>query len=166
MSADTPPADAAAKSDHDSPWKEALEQYFPEFLALLFPTIHAEIDWSKGMQFLDKEFQQIVREAKTTRRYADKLVGVTRRDGTPVWVLIHVEVQGDPETAFAERMFTYHNKIRDTYQVPVASLAVLADADRGFRPTQYSAALWDCRVEFQFPVVKLLDYTTPERWAE
>ena len=25
-------------SDHDSPWKEALEGWFPEFLALLFPT--------------------------------------------------------------------------------------------------------------------------------
>ncbi|MEA3644144.1 MAG: hypothetical protein VBE63_30105, partial [Lamprobacter sp.] len=166
MTADTQATDTSDKPDDDSPWKEALERFFPEFLALLFPTIHAEIDWSKGMQFLDKEFQQIVREAKTTRRYADKLVGVTRRDGTPVWVLIHVEVQGDPETAFAERMYTDHYKIRDVYQVPVASLAVLADADRGFRPTQYSAALWDCRVEFQFPVVKLLDDTTPERWAE
>ena len=126
------------KSDHDSPWKEALERFFPEFLALLFPAIHAEIDWSKGVQFLDKEFQQIVREAKTTRRYADKLVGVTRRDGSAVWVLIHVEVQGEPETAFAERMYTYHYKIRDRYQVPVASLAVLADTDHGFRQQLYA----------------------------
>jgi hypothetical protein len=166
MSADTPPADTAVKNDHDSPWKEALERFFPEFLALLFPAIHAEIDWTQGVQFLDKEFQQIVREAKTTRRTADKLVGVTRRNGLAVWVLIHVEVHGEPETAFAERMFTYHYKIRDTYRVPVASLAVLADADQGFRPRQYSAALWDCRVDFQFPVVKLLDYAEPERWAE
>ncbi|WP_295544018.1 hypothetical protein, partial [uncultured Thiohalocapsa sp.] len=166
MSADTPPADTAVKNDHDSPWKEALEQFFPEFLALLFPAIQAEIDWTQGVQFLDKEFQQIIREAKTTRRTADKLVGVTLRNGLAVWVLIHVEVQGDPETAFAERMFTYHYKIRDVYRVPVASLAVLADADRGFRPTHYSAALWNCRVDFQFPIVKLLDYAEPERWAE
>ncbi|MBK1617754.1 hypothetical protein CKO42_04650 [Lamprobacter modestohalophilus] len=166
MTADTQATDTGDKPDYDSPWKEALERFFPEFLALLFPAIHAEVDWSKGIQFLDKEFQQIVREAKTTRRYADKLVGVYRRDGTPVWVLIHVEVQGDPETVFAERMFTYHYKIRDVYQVPVASLAVLADADQGFRPQQYSAALWDCRIDFQFPVVKLLDYAEPERWAE
>nr|WP_242479251.1 hypothetical protein [Lamprobacter modestohalophilus] len=63
-------------------------------------------------------------------------------------------------------MFTYHYKIRDTYQVPVASLAVLADADQGFRPQQYSAALWDCDLRFRFPMVKLLDYDEPERWAE
>ncbi|WP_242518430.1 hypothetical protein [Thiorhodovibrio winogradskyi] len=43
---------------------------------------------------------------------------------------------------------------------------MLADTDRGFRPQGYSAALWDCRVQFDFPMVKLLDYTTPERWAE
>ncbi|MBK5939825.1 hypothetical protein [Halochromatium roseum] len=157
---------ASPKRDDDSPWKEALERFFPEFLALLFPAIHAEIDWSKGVQFLDKEFQQLVQEAKTTRRYADKLVGVTLRDGTAVWVLIHVEVQGEPETAFAERLYTYHYKIRDRYQVPVASLAVLADTDHRFRPRQFSSALWDCRVDFRFPMVKLLDYAEPERWAE
>ncbi|WP_242518946.1 hypothetical protein [Halochromatium roseum] len=65
---------------------------------------------------------------------------------------IHVEVQGEPETAFAERMYTYHYKIRDRYQVPVASLAVLADTDQRFRPRQFSSAL--------------LDYAEPERWAE
>nr|WP_242479252.1 DUF4351 domain-containing protein [Lamprobacter modestohalophilus] len=63
-------------------------------------------------------------------------------------------------------MFTYHYKIRDRYQVPVASLAVLADADQGFRPQQYNAALWDYRIDFQFPTVKLLDYAEPQRWAE
>ncbi|MCF8016850.1 MAG: hypothetical protein K9L65_14395, partial [Chromatiaceae bacterium] len=157
---------ASPRRDDDSPWKEALERFFPEFLALLFPTVYAEIDWSKGVQFLDKEFQQLVREAKTTKRYADKLVGVTLRDGTAVWVLIHVEVQGEAETAFAERMYTYHYKIRDRYQVPVASLAVLADTDQGFRPQHYGTRLWDCRVDFRFPMVKLLDYAEPERWAE
>ncbi|WPL19046.1 hypothetical protein Thiowin_04150 [Thiorhodovibrio winogradskyi] len=166
MTADTQATDTSDKPDYDSPWKEALERFFPEFLALLFPAIHAEIDWSKGVQFLDKEFQKIVCEAKTTRRYADKLVGVTRRDDTPVWVLAHVEVQGDPQSDFAERMFTYNYKIRDAYQVPVASLAVLADTKRSFRPNSYSTALWDCRVQFDFPMVKLLDYATPERWAE
>ena len=75
-------------------------------------------------------------------------------------------MQGEPETAFAERLYTYHYKIRDRYQVPVASLAVLADTDQRFRPQQFSTALWDCRVDFRFPMVKLLDYAEPERWAE
>ena len=45
MPADNQTAETASlKRDDDSPWKEALERFFPEFLALLFPTVHAEID--------------------------------------------------------------------------------------------------------------------------
>ncbi|MFB1511166.1 MAG: hypothetical protein AADX96_17855 [Thiocapsa sp. C3-sup] len=160
----TDTAEPTPRSDHDSPWKEALEGYFPEFLALLFPRIHAGIDWSLGYRFLDKELQQIVRDADIGRRYADKLVGVHRLDGQPAWVLVHVEVQGEPETAFAERMFVYNHKIRDAHGVPVASLAVLADTDPRFLPEHYSDDLWGCSITFRFPMVKLIDWDTPERW--
>jgi hypothetical protein len=81
------------RDDYDSPWKEALERYSPEFLALLYPKIHAEIDWTHGPEFLDKELQQVVRDAELGRRYADKLAKVYTRDGAETWVLIHVEVQ-------------------------------------------------------------------------
>ena len=40
--------------EYDSPWKEALEQYFESFMELFFPKIHSEVDWSKGYEFLDK----------------------------------------------------------------------------------------------------------------
>gem|GEM_PF-1641662 len=144
--------------DHDSPWKEALEAYFPEFLALLFPTIHAQVDWSREHTFLDKELQQIVRDAEPGRRYADKLVAVATRDGSETWVLIHVEVQGDAEHAFAERMYVYHYRLTDRYGVDVVSLAVLADDVAGFRPRAYHRERWGCEVEFRFPMVKLLDW--------
>jgi hypothetical protein len=45
--------------DYDSPWKLALEEYFEEFKALFFPTAHADIDWSRPVEFLDKELQQV-----------------------------------------------------------------------------------------------------------
>jgi hypothetical protein len=80
-------------TDYDSPWKEALDAYFEPFLALLFPEVHAQIDWSRGYESLDKEFQQVVREAELGRRYVDKLVKVWTKGGTECWVLVHVEVQ-------------------------------------------------------------------------
>lgn len=40
--------DNLPKADHDSPWKMALDAYFNEFLDLLFPDIHKEVDWSQG----------------------------------------------------------------------------------------------------------------------
>ncbi|MCI5220955.1 MAG: cytosolic protein, partial [Candidatus Electrothrix sp. LOE2] len=55
------------RQDFDSPWKEILDGYFPEFLQFFFADIHAAIDWSRGHVFLDKEFQKIVRDAEQGR---------------------------------------------------------------------------------------------------
>jgi len=82
------------QDDYDSPWKEALERYLPDFLALLFPQAYAGIDWSKGYEFLDTELQQIVRDAELGRRLADKLVRVVDTEGQEDWLLIHLEIQG------------------------------------------------------------------------
>jgi hypothetical protein len=56
-------------SDFDSPWKEVLELFFPAFLQFFFPQVNAAIDWSREYEALDKELQQIVREAVIGRRY-------------------------------------------------------------------------------------------------
>jgi hypothetical protein len=142
----------SARDDYDSPWKEALEGYFPEFLGLLFPAIHGDIDWSPGHEFLDKELQQVVRDAESGRRYADKLVKVHTRDGTETWVLIHVEIQGEAEPGFEERMYVYHYRLFDRYGVDIVSLAVLADDRPGYRPDAYQRCRWECEVHFRFPV--------------
>src|SRR5437660_7743311 len=82
-----------ASTDFDSPWKEVLERYVADFLAFFFPQAHAEIDWQRGYTFLDKELQQVARDAALGRRLADKLVQVWRRGGEEAWVLVHIEVQ-------------------------------------------------------------------------
>jgi hypothetical protein len=38
----------------------------------------------------------------------DKLVQVWRKNGEEAWVLVHIEVQSQKETGFAERMYLYH----------------------------------------------------------
>ncbi|WP_287042364.1 hypothetical protein [Desulfonatronospira sp. MSAO_Bac3] len=58
--------------EYDSPWKVALERYFPEFMEFYFPGIFADIDWSSGYDFLDKELQQVTKDAELGRRYVDK----------------------------------------------------------------------------------------------
>ena len=45
----------APPDDYDSPWKEAVVHAFPEFLTFYFPSAAAEIDWSRGYDFLDQE---------------------------------------------------------------------------------------------------------------
>jgi len=141
-----------------------LERYFAEFMAFFFPQAHAGIDWSRGHEFLDKKLQQVVRDAELGRRRADKLVKVWRKNGDEAWVLVHVEVQAWEEAAFAERMYVYNYRLFDRYRRRVASLAVLGDEREGWRPNRFGYELWGCRVRFEFPAVKLLDYR--EKWDE
>ena len=69
----------------------------------------------------------MTRDADLGRRLADTLVQVWRREGMDAWVLIHVEVQGQPEHDFARRMFVYYFRIFDRYERPLMSVAVLGD---------------------------------------
>ncbi len=144
--------------DYDSPWKEAIEQYFEPFLAFFFPAAHAVIDWNYPAESLDKELQQIVREAKLGRRLADKLFKVWRVGGQETWVLVHIEVQSQPDSDFAERMYVYHYRCFDRYRRPVISLAVLGDERLSWRPSSYRYALGGCELSLKFPMAKLLDY--------
>jgi len=150
--------------DHDSPWKEILETRFAEFLALLFPHIHREVDWSRPPEFLDKELQQLAQDSQLGRRYADKLVRVWTRDRREIFVLIHVEIQGDVDQEFSLRMYVYNYRIFDKHKVDVVSLGVLADSSTTFRPISYQRRRWGCEIDFRFPVVKLLDWES--RWEE
>ncbi|NEO11989.1 DUF4351 domain-containing protein [Moorena sp. SIO3E8] len=151
-------------ADYDSPWKDTLEWYFEPFIALCFAHIHSQINWSRPSEFLDKELQKVVRDAEVGRRWADKLVKVWLNNGQETWILIHVEVQGKKQTEFAKRMYTYHHRISGRYNRPVASLAVLSDANPQWRPTQYSSEIFGCKIQFNFLMVKLLDYK--QQWPE
>ncbi|HWK54596.1 MAG TPA: DUF4351 domain-containing protein [Hyphomicrobiales bacterium] len=147
------------RADHDSPWKDALAVFFQPFLQLLFPTLHAAIDWSRPAIFLDKELQKFAPTSRDGRRHADKLAQAWFRNGGECRVLIHVEVQGEAEASFQERMFAYYYRIRDHYQKPVVSLAVLTDTNRRYRPDRFEDVEKEgYGVRFRFRTVKLLDF--------
>lgn len=154
----------SSNDDFDSPWKEIIEQEFEAFVAFFHPRAYQQIDWSKGYAFLDKELQQVARGAKTGGRRVDKLVKVTLLNSHEGWVLAHVEVQGQPQDDFAERVFIYHYRIFDKYRRRVASLVILTDTQNNWRPNHYGYELFDCRIGIDFPIVKLLDYR--DKWPE
>lgn len=144
--------------EYDNPWKEALEVYFESFMKFFFRHIHMEIDWLKGYEFLDKELEKTLRDAKIGRRHADKLVKVFLINGTETWLLIHIEIQGYVDTTFEKRMFVYNYRIFDRYDIEVVSLAVLTDNNPDWRPCEYRLEKWGCKKIFCFPTIKLLDY--------
>jgi hypothetical protein len=151
------------KTDYDNPWKSVIELYFRDFLRFFFPAIEADIDWSKPIVFLDKELQKVVRDGEIPKRYADKLVQVYRLNGEQALVICHIEVQGQHEENFEARMYSYNYRLRDRYNCPVVSLAILADESETWRPQRYQDELWGCSTHFEFPIVKLTDYAAD--WA-
>ncbi len=146
------------QTEYDSPWKEILQLYFPDFMLFFFPQFHAQIDWTKEPVFLDKELQQVIRDAELGKRLVDKLVKIYLLDGTESWVLIHIEIQGNEEDEFSQRMYVYNYRIFDCYNRSVVSIAVLGDTNTSWRPNQFGYNLFGCRLDFQFPIVKLIDY--------
>ena len=146
------------KAEFDAPWKKILDIYFENFIEYCWPEQYLEIDWKKGYKSLDKELTKIARDAPITNRVVDKLIEVYRKSGEEAYVLIHMEVQGQPDLHFEERMFTYRYRLRDLYKKPIASLAILIDTDEKWRPNTYREELWGSFVEMRFPIIKLIDY--------
>ena len=173
----TAPPAAAPVDDHDSPWKEALEMFFPHALELLAPALHAEIDPAAAPDFLDKELQAIALPGKKGRRFVDKLVQVRLRAGTEAWLLIHVEVERrlrGPRalTLFAWRMYEYRHRIQIRLMrqrglalpPPVYSLGILLDDPGVGGRLVYTDEHRGQGVRFSFPVVELEAWR--DRWGE
>lgn len=100
----------------------------------------------------------------TGNRFADQLVKVCRKHGKPIFLLMHVEVQASRESSFAYRIFTYALRILDYFGQPATSLVVLCDADKKWRPESYGFSLPGTSLNFEFSMMKLLDYRG--RWEE
>jgi len=114
--------------------------------------------WSKEYVFLDQELRAVVQDAELGKRFVDKLVRVNVLNGEEKWIYIHVEVQGTKQAEFAKRIFVYNYRIFDRYDRPVASLAVLADTHKNWKPTSYGFTVLGCKLSLEFPVAKLTDY--------
>lgn len=147
-----------AREDFDTPWKEALEYFLPQFLAFCYPLIHAALDWSRGYRSLDKELHQLMRDSRLPKGLADKLFQVWLTDGREEWLLIHIEVQGGREEHFSRRMFLYNVRAFDRYNREVVSLAVLTDDQPSWRVDHFEYGQWGGRTRLDFLPVKLLDY--------
>ena len=59
--------------DYDTPWKDAIPRYFPEFMAVSFPAAPAEIDWQQAHAFLAQDLAQIFQDAELGKRLVDRL---------------------------------------------------------------------------------------------
>ncbi|MDQ7822550.1 MAG: cytosolic protein [Candidatus Eremiobacteraeota bacterium] len=146
-----------ARSRGDDGWKLVLQNYFRDFLEFFFPEISRDTQPDR-YEFVDGELQSLARRVGIGKRITDKLVKVYLSNGSERWLLVHIEIQGKEERGFEERLFIYSYRIYDRHRRGVATLAVLADGRRDYRPACFEMQNWGCRHLFEFPSVKLLDY--------
>ncbi len=143
----------------DAGWKLALRSFLPECLLLLFPALYAQIDWSRGVEFLNTELFSPVPAGSSGQMHVDVLARVYFRDGTTRVVLLHIEIQAQRTEDFQLRIFVYHARVFDAFGYPdLITLAILADDDPNWRPDTFQRSLGGCELTFRYPIVKLLDF--------
>ena len=149
---------------NDILWKGILEDLFADFLIFFIPDAPQQIDFDRGFEFLDKELEQVFPpdEDIFKPRHIDKLVKVFTRQGDEHWVLIHIEVQGQADKTFAQRMFTYYSRLFDRYLRPITAFAILSDKTRSFHPVAFEQEFLGTRLSYRFNTYKILDQSVAD----
>lgn len=149
-------------------WKAALEDLFDDFLRFFFVDAEVIFDFKKKFQYLDKELEQLFPPDNDTYapRYVDKLVRVFLPNGEDEWILVHIEVQAQPDKNFAKRMFQYFYRILDKYNKPICAFAILADTNINFRPDHYEDSYNGTSVLYKYNVFKILDQNDEKLQAD
>jgi len=150
--------DMAKPLNHDSPWKDTIEQFTRSFLEVTFPEVAAGIDWSVQPESLEQELREITPASEVGAKRVDKLLKVRLLDGTDQWLYIHIEVQMHHDPGLPKRLFIYHYRIFDKYGVSPLTLAILGDTSRKWRPTSYHYQSLGCGITFLFLICKTIDF--------
>jgi len=149
--------DFSTRQEYDAWWKLFLQRFLKEVLELVALDLHAIIDWDAPVEFVDKELLPISADSLTQRLYVDSLFRARLRSGQDVAVLIHIEVQGDPEPLFPKRMFRYFARLFLEYDLPIISLAVFSDDSPNWQPDAYEASVGGCELHFKYRTLKLMN---------
>jgi hypothetical protein len=150
-------------TNFDSPWKDIIEAFFPQFMEFFVPQSLQDIDFTKDVKFLDKGLEKLILDSEITKRYADKLVEVTLKDESKKWILIHIEIQAQKDKDLSKRMFVYNYRIFDKYDIPVTSIAILADENESWNPKPFKYGMWGSVTGTDYIKSKLLDYK--DKWS-
>jgi hypothetical protein len=120
------------------------------------------IDFEKPVEFLDKELSKIIPKSESKNHRVDKLVKVFLKDGTEQWFLIHIEIQGQHEEEFGERMFHYFYRIKDKYNRQVTAFALFTYARKSY-PTAYEYEFMGTKLRYEYRSFSILELAKKER---
>ncbi len=146
-------------TEYDVPWKEVLDAYLRDFLALCLPRIHDGIDWSCPIENHEQELPHLFPQSRAAGRVADKLFRAKFKGSDQLtWFMLHTEVQVSRQMEFAKRMYTCYYRIFDRFQEPVVCIGILGDTSKSWRPHTWNVDVFGCQLRFTYPIVKLQDF--------
>lgn len=145
---------------YDILWKAILEELFSEFIEFFSPDLFNKINWSKQVEFLNKETADLYPEPGNMKdnKTVDFLAKVALLSGEQFCVLIHIEVQGYQDREFAHRMYIAYYRLRDKYNKPVFPLAIFTEDNKHYHPSIYEEQFEGGSLVFRYPFHKILDY--------
>jgi hypothetical protein len=146
---------------YDVLWKGMFEEVGEDLLRFIFPDADRDLDLKRGIEFLDKELEEIYPEPEKEghTRIADKIFKVFLKDGGERWMLVHVEVQGGRDSEFAKRMLTYYYRILDRHNRPMTAIAIFTGEDGKNMPNRYEDHFMGTHLVYQYNTLCLTDYS-------
>jgi hypothetical protein len=149
---------------NDYLWKGILEDIFEDFLRFVYPDADKFFDFTRNIEFLDKELEQLFppEKDKSAVKIVDKLARVYTHKGTEKWVLIHCEVQGEYKSDFPRRMYTYFYRIFDKYGKHISAYAILTEKSTKPRTNSYTVEFLGTKLEYRYNVYKISQQSEDE----
>ncbi|OSX55235.1 Rpn family recombination-promoting nuclease/putative transposase [Anoxybacillus ayderensis] len=108
--------------DHDRLFKQLIQTFFEDFIALFFPTMHEHIDF-RHVSFLSEE---LFTDVTAGEKYRVDLLVETKLKGEDGLVIVHIENQSYVQPSFPERMFIYFSRLLEKYRKPIVPIAVFS----------------------------------------
>jgi predicted transposase YdaD len=150
----------------DQGWKMALARLLPSALELVWKSMYDSIDWSQGFLDLEQEFEGALTQAKLNNKedrrnqLVDKLFRISLKSGKEVWILLHVEIQGQEEANFPERMFSYFVAIKNRHRgLHVEQVAIFLDTNLNYIPDTYTFPSFShAKLTYQYKVIKIAQW--------
>lgn len=144
--------------------KSAFEEAFPDLLRFFYPQADQVFDLDKEFQVMDKELREIFpeREKRGGTRAVDLLVKVNLLKGGFEYILVHIEIEGGDKTGFEKRMYQYHYRLTDRFDIPVEAIAVFTGDKGQKRPDHYQEKLIYTELLYKYKTYHILDHTHNE----
>lgn len=129
---------------HDQLFKDLLEQFFPDFLSIMAPTIrarlaHVPVTFLRGESFSD--------QPTGGRRTVDLLARIQANDDSQQLVLVHVEIEREARNLSGARMLRYYKQLTLKHPEPVLPIALhLTGGKGGIQRQTHHEEVWELSV--------------------